>query len=184
MNTKQLEAALTMRHRLSGYELRFTHHVPSLHEWVRNPLAAWRTRRATGPATYERLHALSGGNARQAQRLWLAAARADPRREGGVVVGPLDAMSDTLLGGLPLISRVLLAALLLHGPLRLAELAEVTLREGRALDAEVTHLVHLGFISVVTRPTAGWESQDDAIVQVNTRLVAPLTQELRACNLL
>jgi hypothetical protein len=184
MDATQLESALTMRHRLSGYELRFVQHAPSLHEWVRSPMAAWRTSRAVGPASYERLHVLSGGNARQAQRLWLAAARADPSHEGGVVVGPLDAMSDTLLDGLPLISRVLLAALLLHGPLRLRELSAVTLREGRALDAEVTHLVHLGFISMVTRPITSWESQGDPLIQVNTRLVAPLTQELRACNLL
>jgi hypothetical protein len=175
MTAGQLETVLTTRHRLSGYELRFVHHTPSLHEWLRSPGAAWRARRGLHSATYDRLRLLSGGNVRQAQRLWLAAVRLDADREGGVIVGPIAAMSDTLLEGLPLVSRVLLAALLLHGPLLRQELAEVTLRYGHALDAELTHLVHLGFISISDR---------SGHIQVGTRLVAPLTEELRACNLL
>ena len=127
---------------------------------------------------------LSGGNPRQAQRLWLAAARPDPDHEGGVVVGPLDAMADSLLDGLPLVSRVLLAAILLHGPLRRRELTEVVLREGHALDAEVTHLVHLGFLTMHRRSLTGWDDEDDVLIEISTRLGAPLAEELRACNLL
>jgi Kef-type K+ transport system membrane component KefB len=182
MTARQLESSLMMRHRLSGYELRFVEHSPSLHEWVRSPASAGRARGAHGIATYDRLRVLCGGNVRQAQRLWLAAARLDD--DGSVVVGPIDAMSDALLEDLPLVSRVLLAALLLHGPLHREELAAVTLRQGHALDAEITHLQHLGFISVVSPATAAWAHPEDGYIQVNTRLVAPLTEELRQCNLL
>jgi hypothetical protein len=182
MSTHQLADVLDLRHRLSGYALGFRHHTPSLHEWVRSPAAAWRTRRRTGGATYERISLLSAGNVRQALRLWLAAARLhDP--SGRVVVGPLEALPDALVDELPLISRLLLAALLLHGPLRRDELSAVTLRQGHALDAEITHLVHLGFISLQADPP-GPHGEREPLVQVNTRLVAPLTQELRACNLL
>lgn len=195
MSTRQLASMLELRHRLSGYALGFRHHTPSLHEWVRSPTAAWRTRRRTGAATLERLSLLSAGNVRQALRLWLAAARLEDgdvaddgegpmrRAAGRVVVGPLAALPDALVDELPLISRLLLAALLLHGPLRRDELSAVTLRQGHALDAEITHLVHLGFLSLQTDPP-GPHGEREPLVQVNTRLVAPLTQELRACNLL
>lgn len=192
MTTRQLASVLELRHRLSGYALGFRHHTPSLHEWVRNPTAAWRTRRRTGAATYERLSLLSAGNVRQALRLWLAAARLEAptgrdddisRAAGRVMVGPLEALPDALVDELPLISRLLLAALLLHGPLRRDELSAVTLRQGHALDAEITHLVHLGFLSLQADPP-GPHAEREVLVQVNTRLIAPLTQELRACNLL
>lgn len=180
MSARELASVLTMRHRLSGYGLHFHHHTPSLHEWVRSPAAAWRTRRRTGVATYERLAQLSAGNVRQALRLWLASTQLD-EDTGAVLVGPLEATADALLEELPLISRILLAALLLHGPLRRDELAAVTLRQGHALDAELTHLVHLGFVSLEPDSAHG---EREVLVQVATRLVAPLTQELRACNLL
>lgn len=182
MSTRQLQRVLSMRHALSGYPLRFRHHAPSLHEWVRHPAAAWRTRRRTGAATYERLSLLSAGNVRQALRLWLASTRLDPTT-GDVEVGPIEATPDALLDELPLVSRILLAALLLHGPLRRDELSVVALRQGHALDAEITHLVHLGLVSLVVDGPGGL-GERGALVQVNTRLVAPLTQELRACNLL
>jgi Kef-type K+ transport system membrane component KefB len=198
MTTRQLADVLELRHRLSGYAIAFRHHTPSLHEWVRSPAAAWRTRRRTGAATYERIGLLSAGNVRQALRLWLAAARlevpagahddgdhgfAASRAAGRVLVGPLEALPDALVEELPLISRLLLAALLLHGPLRRDELSAVTLRQGHALDAEITHLVHLGFLSLQSDPP-GPHGEREVLVQVNTRLIAPLTQELRACNLL
>jgi hypothetical protein len=182
MTSEQLEQVLAMRHRLSGYELAFAGHAPSLHEWLRGPGTAWRTRRQLGSAIYERLRLLSGGNVRQALRLWLAAARIDPDHEGRVVIGPLEAMPDQLLAELPLPSKVLLAALLLHGPLHRDELEAVALREGHGLAAEITHLIHLGFIRLEPGPRTRHDG--DLLVEVRTRLVAPLTQELRACNLL
>ena len=183
MSTRELAQVLTVRHRLSGYELRFDHHAPTLHEWIRSPGTAWRTRRGTGDAMYERIHALSGGNVRQALRIWLAGARLDDRGDGQIVVGPMDAVTDPLLRDLPLVSRVLLATLLLHGPLRRSELGVVTdLRGGRGLDAEVTRLAHLGLVVLESSPDAG--ANDDPLVDVRTRLVAPLTEELRACNML
>ncbi len=182
MSAEQLEQVLTMRHRLSGYDLAFAGHAPSLHEWIRSPGAAWRTRRQPGAAIYERLRLLSGGNVRQALRLWLAAARIDPAHEGRVVIGPLEAMPDELLADLPLVSKVLLAALLLHGPLHRDELEAVATREGHGLDAEITHLVHLGFLRLEPGPRTRVDGEQ--LVSVRTRLVAPLTQELRACNLL
>jgi Kef-type K+ transport system membrane component KefB len=178
MTTTELQQVLTLRHRLSGYELDFDHHAPTLHEWIRSPKTAWRTKRGTGDAMYERVHALSHGNVRQALRLWLAAARVDDRDDNQIVVGPIDAVPEALLGELPLVSRVLLASLLLHGPLRLGELGELALRGGRGLEAEVTRLAHLGLIVVRSN------GDDDPLVEVRTRLVAPLTEELRACNML
>lgn len=180
MTARQLEDVLAMRHRLSGYALRFRHHAPSLHEWVRSPAAAWRTHRRTGIATYERLRQLCGGNVRQALRLWLASTELDAST-GAVLVGPLGATADPLLDELPLVSRILLSALLLHGPLRREELAAVTQRQAHALDAEITHLAHLGFVALVCDSA---HHEQEALVHVTTRLVAPLTQELRACNLL
>jgi hypothetical protein len=182
MSANQIADVLTVRHRLSGYELRFDHHAPSLHEWIRSPASAWKTKRGTGDAMYDRVHALSHGNVRHALRLWLAAARIDDRESDQIVVGPLDAVSDALLEGLPLVSRVLLAALLLHGALRLSELGELALRGGRGLEAEVTRLAHLGLI--VVRSTTSPAGEEDPLVEVRTRLVAPLTEELRACNML
>jgi hypothetical protein len=174
---------LAVRHRLSGYELKFQHHAPTLHEWIRSPGAAWRTKRGTGGAMYERIHALSGGNVRQALRIWLAAARPDDAEDGQIVVGPIDAVPEALLEELPLVSRVLLATLLLHGPLRQSELGEMALRGGRGLEAEVTRLAHLGLI-VLSSKSDGAATDDDPLVDVRTRMVAPLTEELRACNML
>ena len=42
----------------------------------------------------------------------------------------------------------------------------------------LTHLVHLGFLSLEADPPG--PDQREVLVLVNTRLVAPLTQELRA----
>jgi Kef-type K+ transport system membrane component KefB len=179
MTADELATVLMMRHRLSGYPLRFRHHRPSLHEWVRSPPAAWRTRRQTGGATYERLAQLSAGNVRQALRLWLVSAHLDPS-SGEAIVGPLEATGDPLLESLPLTSRLLLAALLLHGPLRRDDLGEVLPGE-RSLDAEIGRLSQLRFVTVRSDVTPPVRS---ALLAVSTRLVAPLTKELRACNLL
>ena len=122
------------------------------------------------------------GNVRQALRLWIAAANVDPEDLGVMRVGPLDAMPAPLLEGLPLASKVLLAALLLHGPLHRSELSAVTLGQGKELDAEVIHLVHLGLVVLDARDES--RSRADPLVRVRTRMIAPLTWELRACNLL
>jgi hypothetical protein len=182
MSVDELERVLTRRHRLSGYELRHAHHSPSLHEWIRQPGAAWRTRNRSPHAMVERLHLLSGGNVRQAMRLWLASARTDPEDAARVVVGPLDAMPDDLLTDLPLNSRVLLAALLIHGPLTLEQLSHATHRESRTLDAEITHLMHLGLVSF--RAEAPVRDGGARFIEIRTRLIVPLTGELRACNLI
>jgi hypothetical protein len=185
MTSAELERVLTSRHRLSGYALRFHHHAPSLHEWIRSPGAAWRTKRGTGQAMYERIRLLSAGNVRQALRLWLAAAHLDEGEEGKVVVGPIDAIPATLTDDLPLLSKIILAALLLHGSLRRTELTDIGLRSGRDLDAEITRLVHLGLVEVEVEPASSMaKPRRDPLVEVRTRLVAPLTEELRACNLL
>jgi Kef-type K+ transport system membrane component KefB len=179
MSASQLAQVLDCRHRLSGYALRLEPGAPSLAGWLRGPSAAWRQWRRYEDAMFERLAQLSGGNVRQALRLWLAAARADPRDSAGVIVGPLPADICPLLDELPLSSRVLLAALMLHGPLPPADLHEIYGHRSLDHDAELARLAHLGLV-VFDRSHSGVE----VVVSVETRLVQPLTMELRACNLL
>ncbi|PRQ03925.1 cation:proton antiporter domain-containing protein [Enhygromyxa salina] len=178
MDAAQLAAVLDGRHRLSGYPLRIDAGMPSLTEWVRGPQTAWRLRRGLEQAAYERLAQLSGGNVRQALRLWLAAARVDPR-DGSVVVGPLPGYPCPLLADLPVSSRVLLAALMLHGPLRRTDLVGLQGPELLDLDTELTRLARRGLVML---DEGG--APDSRVIQVETRLVQPLTSELRACNLL
>lgn len=179
MNATQLAQVLDCRHRLSGYALQLEPGVPSLAGWVRGPATAWRLWRKHESAMYERLAQLSGGNVRQALRLWLAAARADPLDPARVIVGPLPADACSLLDDLPLSSRVLLAAVMLHGPLAPVDLLAIYGHHSLDLDAELARLAHLGLV-VLDRTHQGVE----LAVSVETRLVQPLTTELRACNLL
>ncbi|HVI04323.1 MAG TPA: cation:proton antiporter [Enhygromyxa sp.] len=178
MNAEQLAAVLDGRHRLSGYALRLDPGVPTLNDLLREP---WSTRlwRSREDSTYERLVRLSNGNVRQALRLWLAAARAATDDQGVVVVGPLPGHATPLLEELPLASRVLLAALLLHGPLRRADLVDLHGAHALDLDDELARLAHLGLVMFenTSRP-------DGRVITVDTRLIQPLTAELRACNLL
>ena len=116
--------------------------VPGNHDlWVRDDLHDLR-----GVERYERLVRLSGGNVRQALRLWLAAAHLDPDVPGLVVVGPLPGHATPLIEELPLSSRVLLAALLLHGPLRRADLVDLHGAHALDLDDELARLAHLGLV--------------------------------------
>jgi hypothetical protein len=178
MSAEQLAAVLDGRHRLSGYALRIDPGVPTLNDLLREPQSPriWRSRE---DSAYERLVRLSGGNVRQALRLWLAAAHLDPDGPGLVVVGPLPGHATPLIEELPLSSRVLLAALLLHGPLRRADLVDLHGAHALDLDDELARLAHLGLVIFehVGRT-------DVRVIAVDTRLVQPLTAELRACNLL
>ncbi|MFO7566567.1 MAG: ATP-binding protein, partial [Enhygromyxa sp.] len=178
MDAEQLAAALDSRHRLSGYALRLEPGSPSLSELLREPLRArlWRTREA---AAFDRLAVLSGGNVRQALRLWLVAAHADAHEPGVVVVGPLPGHATPLLGELPLSSRVVLAALLLHGPLRRADLVDLHGAHALELDDELARLAHLGLVKFEDSGRS-----EARVITIDTRLVQPLTAELRACNLL
>lgn len=178
MVAEQLAAVLDSRHRLSGYALRLEPGVPTLSELIREPLRArlWRSRE---DSAYERLARLSGGNVRQALRLWLTAAHSDPDDPGVVVVGPLPDHPTPLLDELPLSSRVLLAALMLHGPLRRADLVDLHGAHALDLDDELARLAHLGLVRFEGRGRS-----DLRVIVVDTRLIQPLTAELRACNLL
>jgi len=179
MRAPELARVLDNRHRLSGYDLRLEPGAPSLAGWLRGPGTAWRLWREHDDATFERLAQLSGGNVRQALRLWLAAAHIDPDDASRVVVGPLASDACPLIDALPLSSRVLLAALLLHGPLARADLVTLHGQDSLDLDAELARLAHLGLVMLDA-------SAHDLglVVSVETRLVQPLTTELRACNLL
>jgi Kef-type K+ transport system membrane component KefB len=179
MSPRQLAAVLDHRHRLSGYALQLEPGAPSLAGWMRGPGTAWRLWRKHADATFERLAQLSGGNVRQALRLWLAAAHTDVDDAASVIVGPLPADACPLLDELPLSSRVLLAALMLHGPLPPADLLAVYGQHALDLDGELARLAHMGLVALD-------ESSHDVglVVAVETRLVQPLTMELRACNLL
>jgi len=178
MTAEQLAAVLDGRHRLSGYALRLEPGVPTLSALLREPLRTrlWRTREESA---FQRLARLSGGNVRQALRLWLAAAHADRRDPSVVVVGPLPDHATPLLDELPLSSRVLLAALLLHGPLRRADLVDLHGAHALDLDDELARLAHLGLVTF-----EGSGRSESRIIAVDTRLIQPLTAELRACNLL
>jgi hypothetical protein len=179
MSPRQLAAVLDHRHRLSGYALQLEPGAPSLAGWMRGPGTAWRLWRKHADATFERLAQLSGGNVRQALRLWLAAAHTNVDDAASVIVGPLPADACPLLDELPLSSRVLLAALMLHGPLPPADLLAVYGQHALDLDGELARLAHMGLVALD-------ESSHDVglVVAVETRLVQPLTMELRACNLL
>ncbi len=191
---EQIERVLDARHRLSGYQLRREPGSPTLHEWLRSPTAALRLWRNIDVATSERVTQLSGGNLRQALRLWLAAARLDDHEPSVVVVGPLPSDACPLLDELPLSSKLLLASLMLHGPLLHSELERVHGQTGQPcdgsserrcgegmldLDAELTRLVQHGLIVVEVD-----ERSDQLLVSIQTRLVQPITSELRASNLL
>jgi hypothetical protein len=178
MSADELAQVLDYRHRLSGYALRLEPGAPSLAGWVRGPGTAWRLWRRHEDATFERLAQLSGGNVRQALRLWLAAAHADAQDAASVVVGPLPADACPLLDELPLSSRVLLAALMLHGPLPPADLRAVYGQHALDLDGELARLAHMGLVALDESHDVG------LVVGVETRLVQPLTMELRTCNLL
>jgi Kef-type K+ transport system membrane component KefB len=179
MSADELAQVLDYRHRLSGYALRLEPGVPSLAGWVRGPGTAWRLWRRHEDATFERLAQLSGGNVRQALRLWLAAAHADADDAASVVVGPLPADACPLLDELPLSSRVLLAALMLHGPLPPTDLRAIYGQHALELDGELARLAHMGLVLLD-------ETSHDIgkVVSVETRLIQPLTMELRTCNLL
>jgi Kef-type K+ transport system membrane component KefB len=179
MTPNELAHVLDVRHRLSGYAVRLEPGAPSLAGWVRGPGTAWRLWRRHEDATFERLAQLSGGNVRQALRLWLAAAHADADDVATVIIGPLPADTCPLLDDLPLSSRVLLAALMLHGPLQSADLRVIYGQHALELDGELARLAHLGLVLLD-------ESSRDIgqIVSVETRLIQPLTMELRTCNLL
>jgi hypothetical protein len=183
MSVDDIRNVLTVRHRLSGYDLRFVHHSPRLHEWLRNPATAWGIRRGSAQAIFDRIWLLSRGNVKQALLLWLALARRAPIEDNTVLVGPVDALPDRLIDGLPLIARTILAALVLHGPLSREELTAMCSGNGRELDTEIARLAHQGF---VTLGAAGERSVLDKAehIGVPPRLMQPLTEELRSCNLL
>jgi hypothetical protein len=75
--------------------------------------------------------------------------------------------------------RVLLAALMLHGPLPRAELVELHRDHALDLDAELARLSNLDLVTLEDSDRA-----DGEIVAVKTRLLQPLTRELRQWNLL
>jgi Kef-type K+ transport system membrane component KefB len=184
MSAAQLEQVLDARHRLSGYALRLEPGVPSLAGWLRGPGIAWRSWRRHDDATFERLVQLSGGNVRQALRLWLAAAHVAPDDPSSVVVGPLVPDACPLIDELPLSSRVLLAALLMHGPLHRHDLLTLHGQHSLDLDAELARLAHLGLVTLDEGGATLGHVEQGVVVSIETRLVQPLTTELRACNLL
>jgi hypothetical protein len=69
--------------------------------------------------------------------------------------------------------------LMLHGPLQSADLRVIYGQHALELDGELARLAHLGLVLLD-------ESSHDIgqIVSVETRLIQPLTMELRTCNLL
>lgn len=179
MSAGELEQVLDLRHRLSGYHLQLVPGEPDLATWLRRPGEAWRVWRRRPGVVFEQLARLSEGNVRQALRLWLAVARVDPSSAAMVVLGPLPAEPCPLLDQLPLSSRVLLAALMLHGPLPRSDLLTIHGQHALDLDAELAQLAHLELIVF-----DDGNGDDDRVVFVGSRLVQPLTAELRACNLL
>ncbi len=178
-----LEAMISARHRLSALSLEINSRRPRLGEFVRNPLAAVRSLRGPSFGAYERLAILSGGNPRQALRLWLASTKVVGGENGRAIVGPITAMPCPLLGDLPLSGRVLLAALTLHGPLRRQELMGMQAPGSLDIDAELARLEHLRLIAI-ERSSDRRDLGGNPLVRIDSRVMQPVTAELRANNLL
>ncbi len=178
-----IEAMITARHRLSALSLEVVGRRPRLGEFVRNPRAALRSLYGPDFGVYERIAYLSGGNPRQALRLWLASTRVEGGEAGRAIVGPITAMPCSVLGDLPLSGQVLLAALTLHGPLRRQELMGMQAPGSLDIDAEVARLEHLDLI-VVERTSDRRDLGGNPLVRIDARVMQPLTAELRASNLL
>src|SRR5690606_32736774 len=113
LDAAELSLLLEMRHQLSGYGLRLETEVPRLAGWLRRRRTAWRLWRGHSHAAFDHRAQLSGGNARQAMRLWLALARLEPDDASTVVVGPLPTEACPLIDELPLSPRLVLSLLLL-----------------------------------------------------------------------
>lgn len=167
MSADEIAAMILARHRLSGHALDLAGARRGALERLVPALAA-RGRR--DHAVLRQLHALSGGNPRQALTFWLAAAT--PQGDGGrIVIGPLPRVRGSILAGLVVTEHLLLAALVQHGPLRPAQLAEVSGRPLAALEAELVRLRGRGIL-------ASSASDPQALV-ISPHLVHPLTLELR-----
>lgn len=181
LDAAELKSVVQTRHRLSGYRMRFAPHAPSLQEWVRHPALAWRLLQRGHDGVYERLWRLSGGNVRQALQLWLTTTQPDPHDTASMIVGPLTAVRSPLLESVPLAGRFIVRALLLLGPLTLQELA-LEAQSGTDLETELARLAQLGLVRLESmRAESGAFSR---LISLEGRAIAPLTEELRQCNLL
>jgi Kef-type K+ transport system membrane component KefB len=171
MSAEELSTMILARHRLSGYALDFAGVRRGPLERLIPALGA-RSRRDT--AALRHLHALSGGNPRQALTFWLAAAQpqADP---GRIVIGPLPRLRGSVLTGLSLHELLMLAALVQHGPLRPSLLAEVCERPVAALEASLVRLRGRGLLSS--------SASDPQARVIAAHLVHPITLELRQRNI-
>jgi len=177
-----IRRVLEARHRLSGYSLRVDTHAPTVQTWLRNPAQAWRAFRGRHGVVYERVWMLSHGNIRQGLRLWLALVEPDPSDPAAAIVGQIAAMPSPLLEDVPLSGRLLLASLLLHGPLTHRELELEQPADAPRLTAQIARLQRRGLVWTGEVRSRGHGLEP--IVGIAARAAVPLLEELRQCNLL
>ncbi len=166
VDAKMLESTIGLRHRLSGYPLHIAAQRPSLHEWLRDPGIAWSLLRGEEHGVYQRIALASGGNLRHGLRLWLAAARVDAR--GSVSLESIPCDPPRLLDGTSLSAKLLVCWLLTRGPTPTCEVGDV---------AASRELLRRELVEID-------DGADVPVLFVQTRLVSPLTRELREYGLL
>lgn len=118
MDPAELQQLISMRHRLSGFEIEYRPPSRSLLErltHLRPPPAQ--------EAFYQRLFEITDGNPRQALYAWLGQVHPDPRRASRILVDALDP-PPLRVSSLPIDQRLVLALLAQHGSLTKEELID------------------------------------------------------------
>jgi hypothetical protein len=176
MDEGDMRAMIDVRHRRSGFELSFLAPTVRLLDRVRDPVASFRAARSPGDAFMDRLHALSGGNPRQALYYWLASARRHAQAEGRLVVQPLPAITVDLLPPLTLEQRLLLALLGQHGSLAREELQSILAAAPDDVEGDLKVLWVRGYVAPSRELSRHW--------MLRPTIAHPLLLELRAANMI
>jgi hypothetical protein len=171
MDPHDLRAMIAVRHRRSGFELSFLAPAVTLLDRVRDPVASF-----PDDAFMARLHALTGGNPRQALYYWLASVRRHAQQEGRLVVQPLPAITTELLPPLTLEQRLLLALLAQHGSLGPEELQAVLAAAADDVEGDLKVLWVRGYVAPSRERSRHW--------MLRPTIAHPLLLELRAANMI
>jgi len=175
MGVGELRDLMLRRHRRSGFDLEFAE--PSVHvlERVRRPLSSVRVLRDPSGTFFTRLHALSGGNPRQAMYYWLGSARLDPSKEGRIVMQALPEKPVELLRPLDLPKRLVLSLLTQHASMTAVDLQSALSVSPEQVVGDLKVLWATGYISPLQEHAGHWTLQP--------AMAHPLLLELRAANM-
>jgi hypothetical protein len=170
-----LARLLLLRHRLSGFDVRFVPRPRRPLERLRHPIQAARAREVPEQDFFAALLDLSGGNPRQALLYWARVAQLDPTDAGRVVLGPLPARpADPLEGSSPR-GWLVLSTFVRHGALSGGEVAEILRVERVAVQAELERFQQLGLLESVTGAPG--------VLRLSPLMEQPVTAALRRKNL-